>query len=190
MTAQNWLPLESQVQVGPQTGGHKYAFMQLQYIESRSCGLAANWFKLYHWTINIIKSQILVCCSYTFSRQIVGRICWGINYFIFCDHFLNSRDHSVFKAFISRGEIWWWSLFRAERVKTCVQLQLLLRERDTSTEYSQVREKSQWFKKLANAAVFRRQQGWTCSRRSPNKSDLTPAKTYWHELQKRDKITN
>ena len=28
-------------------------------------------------------------------------------------------------------------------VKTCVQLQLLLRERDTSTEYSQVREKSQ-----------------------------------------------
>ena len=46
MTAQNRSSLESRVQVGPQTGGHKYAFMQLQYIESRRCELAANWFKL------------------------------------------------------------------------------------------------------------------------------------------------
>lgn len=36
-----------QVHVGPQTGGNKHAYMQLQYLESRSFELAANWFKLY-----------------------------------------------------------------------------------------------------------------------------------------------
>ena len=43
------------------------------------------------------KIQILLCCPHTFSTEEVGRICIFIYYgrFIFCDHVLNSHDHSV-----------------------------------------------------------------------------------------------
>ena len=77
----------------------------LGWSETRKCQIRNLEQRSHRIILQNSKCLILVCCSYTFSRQIVGRICWGINYFIFCDHFLNSRDHSVFKAFISQGEI-------------------------------------------------------------------------------------
>ena len=42
-----------------------------------------------------IKIQILICCPYTFSIEVVGRI-WEVSIrFILCDHVLYSHDHSV-----------------------------------------------------------------------------------------------
>ena len=41
-----------------------------------------------------IKIQILICCPYLFSMEVVERICWAIR-FILCDQVLNSHDHCV-----------------------------------------------------------------------------------------------
>lgn len=170
MTAQNWSSLgkhhcESQVQVGPQTGGHKHAYMQLQYLFQIIVGFNPS---LNHKRDQKSDSHLLFLYIFkTNSGENLLR--YQLLYFLW-----------LFSQFswppCFQEEISWWSLFGAERVKTCVQLEFLLRERITSPENSQVREKKQWFKKLADAAVFRRQQGWTCSRGAPKKHDLTLSK--------------
>ena len=63
---------------------------------TRFAGLAFHFFiYLFNPRNPNIKIQFLIRCPYRFSMKVVGTSCWIR--FIFCDHVLNSRDHSVLK---------------------------------------------------------------------------------------------
>ena len=64
-----------------------------------------------------IKIQILICYSYTFSIEVVGRICWSINLDSSCVIMsLILMTTLFYKAVILHGEIWRWSLLGLKRV--------------------------------------------------------------------------
>ena len=50
-----------------------------------------------------ITIQFLICCPYRFPMKVVETSCWIR--FIFCDHVLNSRDHSVLKKKLDAGHL-------------------------------------------------------------------------------------
>ena len=84
-----------------------------------------------------IKIEILICCLYTFSIEVVGRISWSIN----CIHSvimpLTLMTTLFCKTVILQGEIWRWSLLRLGRVKellSCLCLPPKLEDRCVTTK--------------------------------------------------------
>ena len=72
------------------------------------------------------KIQILICYSYTFSIEVVGRICWSINLDSSCVIMsLILMTTLFYKAVILHGEIWRWSLLG---LKGLISLEYRLKE--------------------------------------------------------------